>query len=350
MAGYVNGLKLSNGIYVYRIMVHGRVRTGTTMETRLMDAESALTIIKAGYLKSDAGIEVKKAPTLDKAIALWAHAKKGSVTDRYIGILEKALRTHFKALLTRPIDKIEKGDIQQLLSTYLQTHARGPKQFGGYNQLLTYWHSLYRERKGKKLCGPYDEIIPDYKKSQRRVKRILKPEHINAVTEFIDNRYGLRMGIAFRLGLYLGLRSVEVSKATWKCVDWTDSEWRNYETKGLECDFLPIPPTMLEALKRWKGPNAQPNDPIVPLLNGESASPLTRIARRALEQAGMAVLGHKISTHDLRGSYITHLHKQGINIKVIQALARHSDIATTLRYIELDEADKKDAVKRAFGA
>jgi hypothetical protein len=38
--GYVNGLKQNNkGIYIYRVMVNGKVRTGTTNETVLFKAE-----------------------------------------------------------------------------------------------------------------------------------------------------------------------------------------------------------------------------------------------------------------------------------------------------------------------
>ncbi len=50
--------------------------------------------------------------------------------------------------------------------------------------------------------------------------------------------------------------------------------------------------------------------------------------------------------HSLRGTFITQLVRAGVNIKVIQTLARHASPSTTLQfYARATEADLRAAVE-----
>lgn len=60
-------------------------------------------------------------------------------------------------------------------------------------------------------------------------------------------------------------------------------------------------------------------------------------------------MGGHYSSHDLRATFITRLHREGVPIKTIQALARHADISTTLSYIILEESDMDAAMERVYG-
>jgi site-specific recombinase XerD len=59
------------------------------------------------------------------------------------------------------------------------------------------------------------------------------------------------------------------------------------------------------------------------------------LMHRAATRAGLARFG----VHDLRRSAITHLDQAGERLALIQRLARHKNIKTTLRYVRTDEAE-----------
>ena len=51
------------------------------------------------------------------------------------------------------------------------------------------------------------------------------------------------------------------------------------------------------------------------------------------------------SSHSGRRKFITDLSDVGVSVRVIQALARHSNLATTQRYIEVSDTKLENAVE-----
>lgn len=61
-------------------------------------------------------------------------------------------------------------------------------------------------------------------------------------------------------------------------------------------------------------------------------------------------LGFKFRSHNLRHTYISNLVSNGIDIKTVSELARHSDVRTTLQvYTHTSEEAKRDAINHTFG-
>ncbi len=351
--GYKKGLKLgADGFWRYRIVVKGVVATGNILETDYKEASDRLRGIRGDLAKEQAGIKPRKMITLRQAIAVWEADKETECTKRHINQGKAALERHFKPLLDKPLDQIDEEAIGNYLKVYQKAHfdPDRPKRFGGRNQLLTYWRSVKKVMKQKKILTQWD--LPRNLKSQRIPKRLIPMEHQEAIMRIIDTQFGMVHGVAFRLGLFLGLRSIEVNRATWRCVDWTRQRWTNFQTKGLESTGLKIPPPLMEALLRLRaepGGKVDPGDPVCPLANGEQAGINTKIVRHALSIAAKEVMGGHYSSHDLRATFITRLHREGVPIKTIQALARHADISTTLSYIILEESDMDAAMERVYG-
>jgi site-specific recombinase XerC len=63
---------------------------------------------------------------------------------------------------------------------------------------------------------------------------------------------------------------------------------------------------------------------------------------RAQRQAGLAV--NKGQIHILRHTFCSHLAMRGVPAKVIQELAGHADLTTTMRYIHLAKGSKEAAI------
>jgi len=72
---------------------------------------------------------------------------------------------------------------------------------------------------------------------------------------------------------------------------------------------------------------------------------VAKLVQRAGEGTGVA---GRHFPHRWRHSYATNLMRRGTDIHVVQRLLGHATIATTARYLHLDDGDLADAVDRAF--
>ncbi|WP_083906761.1 tyrosine-type recombinase/integrase [Octadecabacter arcticus] len=54
---------------------------------------------------------------------------------------------------------------------------------------------------------------------------------------------------------------------------------------------------------------------------------------------------HSSSSHSGRRQFVTELADKGVNARVVQALARHKHLNTTMRYIDLNENKLRAAVE-----
>ncbi len=85
------------------------------------------------------------------------------------------------------------------------------------------------------------------------------------------------------------------------------------------------------------------------LFPGARSAPLTRkaiwqILKKTALKAG---IGRRISPHTLRHSFATHLLEHGADLRAIQEMLGHADIATTQLYTHMDRSRLK-AVHRKF--
>jgi integrase len=150
------------------------------------------------------------------------------------------------------------------------------------------------------------------------------------------------------MGLYLGLRSIEVVKAKWRMIDFSKKVFRNEDTKGKESDCIPMSDEMVAWFLKLKDKvgTVKPTDTII--LDEDKKPAIRAFTRYAMEIAGKEVLGQKLSSHDMRRTFIMTLYYNGIKLDVIQRLARHKNIATTLQYIQENKEDEVAAIDQAF--
>ena len=106
---------------------------------------------------------------------------------------------------------------------------------------------------------------------------------------------------------------------------------------------IPVHEILAEALRGYK---PEENSPWL-FPNREGDGPITvrwadKILRAAVERSGLEALG--ISTHSTRRSFITKLHRAGVDVYTIQKITGHQDVKALGRYVEIDSDRVKGAI------
>jgi len=150
-------------------------------------------------------------------------------------------------------------------------------------------------------------------------------------------------GLIVELALKTGSRKQEILKARWERITPLDAggaSWVIPDTKSGRTHRTKIPPLLYERLKNWQG-----RDGLMRLsgwlfpspVNPENPREDTRaFFTRIREQLGKP----RLRFHDLRHDFGTQLAIAGLSTTDIMAAMGHSNISTTMRYINLAEAEK----------
>ncbi|MFA4663155.1 tyrosine recombinase XerA [Pyrococcus kukulkanii] len=144
-----------------------------------------------------------------------------------------------------------------------------------------------------------------------------------------------------------GLRISELCNLRKEDVDFENSLLRVRGGKGGKDRVIPLPKDLLEEIRRYI--NARKDDS--PYLFVEKRrkkkdrlSPKTvwRIVKMYGEKAGI-----KLTPHQLRHSFATHMLESGVDIRIIQELLGHANLSTTQIYTKVTAKHLREAVERA---
>ncbi len=106
--------------------------------------------------------------------------------------------------------------------------------------------------------------------------------------------------------------------------------------KGGKERIVPIGRRAVERLREYNSPG--------PMLFPISRETLWRIVKKAAQKAG---LRDRVHPHTLRHSFATHLVRNGADLRYVQEMLGHSNIATTQIYTEVD-ADRLKSIHQKF--
>jgi integrase/recombinase XerD len=183
--------------------------------------------------------------------------------------------------------------------------------------------------------------------------KILTVDETKRVLAVIDaNRHAERNRAVFFLSHLAGLRACEI--ASLRLIDVVDDNWvaksqvvlEKNMTKGNERHRVLISTKLRKHLQRYVDStclNCSITDPFIRSQKGSSFSPMTIVQLFGRLFAKSGIKG--ASSHSGRRSFITALDTQGVSVRVIQALARHSDLSLTQRYIDVSDSRLENAVE-----
>jgi site-specific recombinase XerD len=181
------------------------------------------------------------------------------------------------------------------------------------------------------------EDLPYPRNYRRRLPVVLSPEEAMRLIDSARNLFHRAM----LMTLYsCGLRRAELCRLKVRDIDSQRMMIRIVQGKGNVDREVPLSPKLLETLRlywRWMRPKTYLFPGVV---NGWRADkPITsKMVWAAVQYAAKrAGFDKHISPHTLRHSYATHQLEAGIELKTLQVLLGHEDLATTSLYLHLSK-------------
>lgn len=213
-------------------------------------------------------------------------------------------------------------------------------------------------------------------KLQRKEKRFLTREQYETILRCIEADAVMKEGgmvkqaslkegevrwladvVRFAIGT--GLRVGELTSLRWHSVDLnnrliTIRNEAGFTTKSGHERTLPIDGEALEVVEKLFQMRSSESDGYV--FTGTSRREgskdklnSTYVSKRFLRYVRLAKLPEGISFHTLRHTYVSWMIMAGVPVPVVQKLAGHADITTTMRYAHLAPNSLRDAVAKVFG-
>lgn len=158
------------------------------------------------------------------------------------------------------------------------------------------------------------------------------------------------------LSYLAGLRACEIASLRVGDVitDLGDEAWevksevvlKSFQTKGNKAQTVVLPSSLMrEIADYYKRADRDLGDHLISSQKAGkfSSQTIQNLFRELYRAAGI----DNASSHSGRRTFITQLSERGISVRVIQALARHSSLSTTQRYIDVSVDKLRNAIEHA---
>jgi integrase/recombinase XerC len=246
---------------------------------------------------------------------------------------------HELALLTRHAEAQGVRDWRELAPAQVQAlvagehrRGRGP---GSLRHLLAASRSFCRWllREGVLQSNPVSGVRAP--RLLRKLPHVLDVDEAQRLMELdADDTLQVRDRALLELLYSSGLRVAELCGVHWRDLDLDEGLVR-VTGKGSKTRVVPVGAKALDALRALKPATANAAAPVFPGRGGKPLTPAAvrlRLQRRAREQG----VAKRVHPHLLRHTCASHLLESSGELRAVQELLGHADIATTEIYTHLD--------------
>jgi integrase/recombinase XerC len=214
-------------------------------------------------------------------------------------------------------------------------HRRG-REPGSLHHLLSACRSFFRWllREGVITQDPALDVRAP--KMRRKLPQVLDVDEAAALVEIpVDTPDAVQDRAMLELFYSSGLRLAELTGLSWNDIDLSDGMVRVLG-KGSKTRVVPVGSQALHALRALLA-QAQPaaGAPVFPGRGGKPISPAS-VRRRLKGWAQSQGVWKRVYPHLLRHSFASHLLESSGDLRAVQELLGHADIATTQIYTHLD--------------
>jgi integrase/recombinase XerC len=222
------------------------------------------------------------------------------------------------------------------LRGWLARLHRGGLQPGTLHHMLSACRSFFNflARDGAVTTNPAAGVHSP--KLRRKLPEVLDVDEVSALLEFPpDDPEALRDRALFELLYSSGLRVSELTGVRWRDLDLREGLVR-VTGKGSKTRIVPVGGKALAALAALRAQDHPLENDV--LVHGRLGKPLTpngvrlRLKRRARDQG----VWKRVYPHLLRHSFASHMLESSGDLRAVQEMLGHADIATTQIYTHLD--------------
>jgi len=317
-----------------------RVQKASPVSTR-RGAEQYERQVRDQLLRGTFGKELVEVPTLEEFKAQFLTYSANNNKPSQLYSKECILKNHLlPAFGTWRLDRLGFMDVEQYKARKLKQKL-APKTVNNHLAVLRKALALAVE------CGVLQHI-PRVKllRAAKSDFRFLSFEETDRFLEATEPDWTAMLTTAIKTGLRIG----ELLALRWEDVDLVSGRfvvrrtlWNGQEglPKGGRSREVPLCETALTALKRHRHLRSYY------VFCGSDGSRLTHsivksIVPRTCRRAGLA---KRVTWHDLRHTFASHLVMRGVALKAVQELLGHATIDMTMRYAHLSPHVNRDAVK-----
>ncbi|MCU0424763.1 MAG: site-specific tyrosine recombinase XerD [Candidatus Kapabacteria bacterium] len=203
--------------------------------------------------------------------------------------------------------------------------------------------SLYRFLCNNQLSEHNPSELVDLPKTQRLLPEVLSYPQITKILEQPDTSRpdGLRNRALLEMLYACGLRASEACNLQQRDILWENEVIRVFG-KGSKERIVPIGKTAMEWVSQYKR-LARPlwikdnSDTADTLFLNQRGKPLSRMSVwNIVHDSAVAAGIDEVHPHLFRHSFATHLLEGGANLRAVQEMLGHADIATTQIYTHID--------------
>lgn len=177
--------------------------------------------------------------------------------------------------------------------------------------------------------------------------KVLRSGQIKAVLNHLKlTRHPIRNKVIFLLSLRAGLRAKEIAELTWAMVTDADGQvadnirLENGAAKGSSGGVVPMAKELRRALQQLRQSFDHPFGNVRVIHTERSSRTSPQVIVNLFREWYRALGFDGCSSHSGRRTFITMIARNigrfGGSLRDVQALARHSSLAMTQRYIEID--------------
>lgn len=236
------------------------------------------------------------------------------------------------------------------LQDFIYETFRDSKAAATQSRMLASIHSWYRFLLYKNYIDQDPSELLESPKHAQHLPTVLTLDEVNRLMAAIDlsSNEGHRNRAMMEMLYGSGLRVSELVELRLSRI-YRDEHCLLIQGKGSKQRLVPLSPVAEEWFDYWL--QERSHWPVKPEAQDYAfvnryGRPLTRamvftIVRRLCAEAGIT---KTISPHTLRHSFATHLLQNGADLRVIQQLLGHEDLATTEIYTHLEVQDLRRAV------
>ena len=235
---------------------------------------------------------------------------------------------------------VARGDVQAHLASLLEARISPRSQARALSAIRALHRLLLAERIAP--TDPTDEV--DAPRGARRLPELLSRDEVDRLlaAPVARSAAGVRDKAMLELLYATGLRVSELVSLELNQVD-LESRVVLARGKGSKERLVPLGAPAAEAVRRWlAGPRER-------MLRGRRSRDLfvTPRGRRMSRQGFWKLIGRyaraagirrRISPHKLRHSFATHLLEGGADLRAVQSMLGHADVATTEIYTHVDRS------------